>query len=610
MTTPLSVYQEHIARAEKEKQKTFGKLNFVPWSRLLCFLLTLALIYFRVKTGNNALVPLALLTFAGFLLAGWFDFKWKQRIIGLDNRIAICTKEIAALRGDHSGFEPGTEYIDENHPYSLDLDIFGQGSLFQFLNRSSTIFGKRRLAELLSGAYQFRNEISLRQTAIGELAEMVDLRQQFQGKFFNRQTEENDLTGLLRWMAADDQEGDPKRFLNKAKRTKYLNILIFILPVITLGTIMLASAGMVDFRIPAGMVMLQIIFVFGFEKRSRKVHQEVSTHFKTLRKYSDAFGLIENVRFTAPFNISLQNRLTSGRHEPPSAVIKRLAGLLQWMDSNLNVITWFFLNGLMLFNLHVLRAVEKWRSEYRALVPKWFEVLAEFDALSGLAACSFNHPSFIFPETGTDDFVLSASELGHPLIHAQDCVTNDIEIHGWKQFLIITGANMSGKSTFLRTIGTNCILAMIGAPVFASKFIFTPIEIHSTLRNNDSLVKGESYFYAELKQLKEIVEELKSGRNILILLDEILKGTNSADKQSGSIALIKQLLQYHVIGIFATHDVELSRLIDLYPDHIRNHCFEISFTDDQMEIDYKLRPGVCKNLNASYLMRKMGIVVT
>ena len=168
---------------------------------------------------------------------------------------------------------------------------------------------------------------------------------------------------------------------------------------------------------------------------------------------------------------------------------------------------------------------------------------------------------------------------------------------------------MSGKSTFLRTIGTNYVLAMMGAPVFADKFIFTPIEIHSSIRTNDSLVKGESYFYTELKRLKEIILELETGRMKLILLDEILKGTNSSDKQSGSIALIKQLMRYKVVGMFATHDVAISSLIDIYPEHLRNFCFEIFIENEKMEIDYKLRPGVCRNLNASYLMKKMGIVL-
>jgi DNA mismatch repair ATPase MutS len=290
-------------------------------------------------------------------------------------------------------------------------------------------------------------------------------------------------------------------------------------------------------------------------------------------------------------------------------VIRRLSKLLNWMDTNLNVFAYFFLNGLFMFSIHLLFALEKWRNRYRGMIPEWFAMLAEFDAMSGLAAFSFNNPGFVYPKSVSGDFILEAREIGHPLIPHKECVTNDIEINGWKQFLIITGANMSGKSTFLRTIGTNCILGMIGAPVYAKSFIFTPVEIHSSIRNNDSLVKGESYFYAELKQLKEIIEELKSGRKILILLDEILRGTNSSDKRSGSIALIRQLLNYNVIGVFATHDVELSKLINSYPESIRNFCFEISFTDDRMEIDYKLLPGVCRNLNASYLMRKMGIVV-
>jgi DNA mismatch repair ATPase MutS len=278
------------------------------------------------------------------------------------------------------------------------------------------------------------------------------------------------------------------------------------------------------------------------------------------------------------------------------------------MDENLNLIVSAILDGLLMFNIHLLIAVEKWRLKYRNLIPEWFAVLAEFDALSGLAAFSFNNPDFVFPEVQTGDYLLIAEKVGHPLISRDTCVTNDFEIRGWKQFFIITGANMSGKSTFLRAIGTNYILAMIGAPVFAGKFIFSPIEIHSSIRTKDSLVKGESYFYAELKCLKEIIQELENGHIKLILLDEILKGTNSSDKQSGSIALIKQLMKYNVVGIFATHDIAISELIKIYPDHIRNLCFEISIENDRMEIDYKLRPGVCRNLNASYLMKKMGIV--
>jgi DNA mismatch repair ATPase MutS len=199
--------------------------------------------------------------------------------------------------------------------------------------------------------------------------------------------------------------------------------------------------------------------------------------------------------------------------------------------------------------------------------------------------------------------------MGHPLIPGGTCVPNDLEITGWNQFRIITGANMSGKSTLLRTVGANLLLAMMGAPVFAGRLTFYPIEIHSSIRTNDSLSKRESYFYAELRRLKEIIKDLEAGAEKLILLDEILKGTNSSDKQSGSIALIRQLMKYKLAGLFATHDLALGNLISHYPDNIRNLCFEIHITGDRMEIDYKLSPGVCQNLNASFLMRNMGIIM-
>jgi hypothetical protein len=609
MISPRAKYQEQIAHYAKEKEKIQGKLKLVPWSRLFFLISTVTCIYFFAKTGEIIFIPLAVLSFGGFLLVGWYDFKLKQRIKELDARIAINKKETDAINGDYAGFEPGTEFINESHAYTQDMDIFGPGSLFQYLNRSSTIFGKNHLADFLSNAYDYRLEILQRQEAIQELSGKIDFRQQIQSIFFGQNTHESDLSKVIDWLENRTADNEQNNQGEKGTIKRFLQFFLFVLPVITISFIILSGFGLMHYRFAIIMIAIQMIFVYIYDRQTKKVHQAISSYFRILIKYSKAFLMIEKASFTAQFNTGLQYRLKYAGQEPPSAVIRRLSRLLNWMDTNLNIFAYIFLNGLFMFNIHILLAVEKWRNRYRKMIPEWFAVLAEFDALSGLAAFSFNNPQYVFPETISNDFILEAKEIGHPLISRKDCVTNDFEINGWKQFFIITGANMSGKSTFLRTLGTNYILAMIGAPVFARKFLFTPIEIHSTIRNNDSLVKGESYFYAELKQLKEIIEELKSGRKILILLDEILKGTNSSDKQSGSIALIKQLLNYNVIGVFATHDVELSKLINSYPDSIRNLCFEISFEGDKMEIDYKLRPGVCKNLNASFLMRKMGIVV-
>jgi DNA mismatch repair ATPase MutS len=262
-----------------------------------------------------------------------------------------------------------------------------------------------------------------------------------------------------------------------------------------------------------------------------------------------------------------------------------------------------------MFNLHLLLKVEKWKKQNRENVPNWFDSTAEFDALCSLANFGYNHPEFLYPKPIHDEFAFSAENLGHPLISAGHRVVNSIEIIGWNQFEIITGANMSGKSTFLRTIGVNYILAMAGAPVCASKLSFYPIQIHSSIRTSDSLVKHESYFYAELKRLKQIIDELESGKKKLILLDEILKGTNSKDKQAGSIALIEQLLHYKSVGLFATHDLMLGELATRFPGQVNNLCFEIHIQNDKMLIDYKLHEGVCKNLNATYLMKNMGILI-
>jgi DNA mismatch repair ATPase MutS len=256
-----------------------------------------------------------------------------------------------------------------------------------------------------------------------------------------------------------------------------------------------------------------------------------------------------------------------------------------------------------------LAAVERWKERYSDDILRWYDIIGEFDALASLGNFACNNPDYILPEQVGDQFSFEASDLGHPLISKAECITNSITIHGWNQYCIITGANMSGKSTFLRTVGVNYVLAMVGAPVFASKCKFFPIRLHSSIRTSDSLSRKESFFYAELKRLKEIITEMENGQRTFILLDEILKGTNSRDKQAGSIALLEQLIKYPSVGLIATHDLVLGDLINNYPDNIHNLCFEIQIVDDEMSIDYKLQDGVCQNLNATFLMKKMGILI-
>jgi DNA mismatch repair ATPase MutS len=338
------------------------------------------------------------------------------------------------------------------------------------------------------------------------------------------------------------------------------------------------------------------------------VQNSITSKSKILNKFAQCLVLIENTAFTSDYLLGLQNQLGGKGGKSPSKTIRQLSGILNYMDSNLNMLVSIFLNGLFMFNLHLLLQVEKWKKFNQENVPLWFDTIATFDAMCSLGNFAYNHPGSIFPKPVENNFEFVAENLGHPLISHNQRVVNDVEIKGWNQFAIITGANMSGKSTFLRTIGANYILAMVGAPVCATKLNFYPIQIHSSIRTSDSLTRHESYFYAELKRLKQIIDELESGGERLILLDEILKGTNSKDKQAGSIALIEQLLNYKSVGLFATHDLMLGELANRFPKQVNNLCFEIHIEGDKMQIDYKLHHGVCKNLNATYLMKNMGIL--
>ena len=593
-------YEMQIVVIEEEIEKISKKEKYLPLTRFFSFIGLMILFYKYLISINIVHFYLAILSLLLFLILTWWDLLLKQRVERLIRLIQICRNEIKAIDGDFSGFDSGDEFKDPDHSYSFDLDLFGKNSLFQCINRSVTIFGKNRLAEYFNNAFGFRESIIERQKAIVELSGDKDFRQQMQLVFFGQKCAEKDRHDLTEWLQSD---GDlfPGSFVN------FIRI---ILPFITNLLIVLSLTGHVVYHFPVMFVILQLLIVSSYARKTIHAQSVLSSKMSILSKYAKFLFLIEDRNFKSSLLKDQKQWLSNGSNEPPSMVIHKLSQLLNWMDTNLNILAAVLLNGLFLFNFQLLAAVDKWKTRYKGIVPVWFEVMAEIDALSSLANFANNNAGFIYPDPKTEGlFQLKAVGLGHPLIRQEECVTNDISISGWKQYCIITGANMSGKSTFLRTVGTNYVLAMIGAPVFAGRFIFSPVLLHSSIRTSDSLARKESFFYAELKRLKEIITELEEGRHVFILLDEILKGTNSRDKQSGSIALLEQLIKYQSVGLIATHDLILGDLIKSYPENIANLCFEIQIVNEEMSIDYKLQKGVCQNLNATYLMRKMGILI-
>ncbi len=593
----LSEYNQRLVVLTREKQNLQKKQQPLPVLRLASFTGIVLFTYYFLTTQlfwSGLPAVLTLILFVGLSI---YDNKLKNKIISFEILEEINTNELSALSGDYSLFNAGNEFVNESHDYTHDLDIFGEGSVFQYINRTATIFGKLRLADYFSNAFQYCSKLIQRQDAVKELSGMVEVRQELQLMFHNEKISESDKEEMTQWLESE----------SPVKNLKFLRIISFGLPAITMICIILSIAGIFPF--PGLLIVVQWIIVILYARQTLKVQSIITSKSKILNKYAQSLRLIEKTDFRSEYFIALRKRLVVTESQSPSKAIHQLSVILNYMDQNLNILVSVILNGLFMFNLHLLLRAEKWKNDNKMKAVDWFEAIADFDALSSLANFAYNQPDFTFPQMLETEFHFQASEIGHPLIASGERVVNDMDIRGWNQFYIITGANMSGKSTFLRTIGVNYILAMVGSPVCASELSFSPVEIHSSIRTSDSLVKHESYFYAELKRLKQIIDELESGKQKLILLDEILKGTNSKDKQAGSIALIEQLLHYKSAGLFATHDLMLGELANIYPGHVNNLCFEIEIENDKMVIDYKLHKGICKNLNATYLMKNMGILI-
>jgi len=317
--------------------------------------------------------------------------------------------------------------------------------------------------------------------------------------------------------------------------------------------------------------------------------------------------LIENEPFESPLIGKIKEDIKVNRQSAVRA-LKELSKIIRAFDSRLNIIVGFVLNGLLLWDLHCIQKLDKWKADYRQLFPGWLDLLGQTDAFISLGNYSYNNPEFVFPFIADDKTPLQATHLGHPLIAGGIRVCNDFILQSKGRICIISGANMAGKSTFLRSVAVNMILALAGAPVCATGMRFTPVRLFTSMRTTDSLTSNESYFYAELKRLRQLEQKIISGEDILFVLDEILKGTNSEDKSLGSRLFLIKIINLGGTGLIATHDTSLGSMETEHPDVIINKCIEVEIDGEMIRFDYKLRDGIASKKNAVLLMKQMGII--
>jgi hypothetical protein len=594
--SPEEFYSGRLEHFTKRVKDTQARLKRLALLRFGIFILTLILIFISTR-WNFYIMGIIALTGTTIFLLTINQYLSLQHSLKHDQSLATINRnEMDALAGDYSMFEDGDEFNDPDHPYTSDLDIFGKTSLFQYFNRSATKIGKKRLAEWFQKPLNDPDTIRNRQAAIAEMATKPEFRQEFLASGYMEKELPADKDDLLRWVEEPAEFG----------HWKFKFFIIFI-PIITFTTIITSITSITSTTFLTFYFLLPFGILGIYWKKITRKYRILSKKSDLVNKYSGLLQTVEKEAFSSPHMKGLKEDL-SGKGGLPSIATKKLSAILNAFEARNNLLMGFILNFLFLWDLIQVMRTERWQAIHKEELPKWLEVLAETDAICALGNFHFNHPGSVFPEVNDEGALLAAKSLGHPLVPADSRVDNPASVPGWKHFTIITGANMAGKSTYLRTVGVNLVLAMTGSAVIAEEMTFQPASLVTSIRTRDSLQKSESYFYAELKRLKYIIERLHEGEKLIILLDEILKGTNSRDKQSGSIALLEKLLRYEASGLVATHDLALGELEKQYPDNITNKSFEVIIENDLLVFDYKLKDGIARQMNATFLMRHMGII--
>jgi hypothetical protein len=506
-------------------------------------------------------------------------------------RLALAWKE---LPSDTDRFRSA------NHPYAGDLDIFGNASLMQVVDATETRFGEERLAALLSlerlGAWP--NDTLARGQAARELAPRVAFREALATSAGVLSGEKSDPSALLLWAEGTEGQIHPA-----------FAWLAWVIPGL-LGTVLVTGAAA---HLPSGtltaIAVAEIAVALAIGGRVGPMLAVVSARESSATRWRATLKTVERERFEAPLLVSLRAELTAdGRSATVEmAALERIVG---FVDARHNEVFRFVIGPLLMWDVHCAVALSRWRARAGRRVRRWLEVIGDTEALASLAAFAFEHPGFGWPEPSAVP-LLEASGLAHPLIPADRRVGNDVHLPEAGRALVVTGSNMSGKSTLLRTIGINAVLAFAGAPVCARSMRIGPMRIATSMRVQDSLSQGVSHFYAEILRLKRIVDwaAQRDADAVLFLLDEILHGTNSRERVRGASAVVRDLLAHGAMGVVSTHDLGITALERHLPGRVHNAHFEEQVDGTDMTFDYLLRPGIVQSSNALRLMRAVGIPV-
>lgn len=590
MKNPNTFYKAQLQIHQQTAKDLYKKMGLYSVLRLTVFLLAGFGIYLTYQNWQvAAIIAVVGIAVFLFLLSRHTDLKSKRE---LHKRLATINEdEIKIASGDFYDRADGKVFQNPAHAYSLDIDLFGRGSFFQYINRTTINEGTQSLVNCLL-ANDITN-IEARQNAIKELADEPQWRQYYSGVAQGVKVEHS-AKSIIEWLK------DYKPFLNA---TLYWLTIGF--SVASVAFLVLGFTEIIPIKYAGYWLLLGLAITGRFLKQINNVAQNTEKAKDTFRQYALLLKEIEQKEFQSELLQQQQQKIQS-EGEKASQIFTKFSKALDALDNRNNFISAIFGNGYLLWDIRQTYRVEQWISKYAHKVEDWFEVVTFYDAYNTLGNYAYNHQDFTYPEITSENITIKAESLGHPLLNAEKRIDSDLELLQ-EQFFIVTGANMAGKSTFLRTVALHIVMANVGLPICAKTSKYKPIKLITSMRTTDSLTDDSSYFFSELTRLKFIVDTIAEDKNYFVILDEILKGTNSTDKAIGSRKFVEKLVGQKATGIIATHDLSLTE-IETELEAVKNYYFDAEIKNDELFFDYKLKIGVCQNMNASFLLKKMEIV--
>ena len=594
MSKALSFYEGEISKYEEKIKNINGVITKISTLRLIIAIMAVLLAYYFYKGESIAYLISSIVISVGiFIVVAYYHNKRIQEKREYEIYININRNGINRIKGTFKEREDkGEEFLNDEHPFASDLDIFGRNSLFQMINSTKTKFGRAKLSQMLNlNAIPSREEILKKQEAINELGKKVEWRQHLEVKSTIKKSGTKDINELLEW----------------ANRKSEIKPLFKIVPYLFIAITMISIVLVVLKVLPISYVilvfMINYLVVKILTKDLVQIIKLFDKHKKDIEAYTNLLILIENENFDSVLLKELKNKMNSSGKSCVEEM-KALKKLVDWLGDSSSNAYYLLLNVTVLSDTFILRNLEEWRRLNGHKLEAWLNVMGEFEALSSISNLSFDFDEWSYPTISNLD-VVEGINIGHPML-GERAVVNSFTLNHDSKVALITGSNMSGKSTFLRTIGLNLLLSYIGAPTCSNGFTCGVFSIYTCMRTKDNLEESISSFYAEILRIKILIEAAKNGEKVFFLLDEIFKGTNSKDRHEGAQVLINQLVNNNAMGLVSTHDLELCDL-EKTKKWIKNYNFQEYYEKNNIKFDYKLREGRSKTQNAVHLMKLAGI---